>query len=64
MVRLIPTPEEVMDILKKTGAYRKGHFVYPSGKHSAHYFQMPLAFRYYDNARVLAVALSRLFRVE
>ena len=41
-----------------------GHFVYPTGKHSPHYFQMPLAFRYYDTARVLAVALSRTFRVE
>src|SRR6185295_7363119 len=32
--------------------------------HTAHYFQMPLAFRYYDTARVLAVALSRKFRVD
>jgi orotate phosphoribosyltransferase len=64
MVKLIPSPEEVMQILKRTGAYREGHFVYPSGKHTAHYFQMPLAFRYYDTARVLAVALSRKFRVQ
>jgi orotate phosphoribosyltransferase len=53
-----------MQILKRTGAYREGHFVYPSGKHTPHYFQMPLAFRYYDTARVLAVALSRKFRVD
>ncbi len=53
-----------MEILKRTGAYREGHFVYPSGKHTPHYFQMPLAFRYYDTARVLAVALSRKFRTE
>ncbi len=64
MVQLIPSQDEVMDILKRTGAYREGHFVYPSGKHTPHYFQMPLAFRYYDTARVLAVALSRLLRVE
>ena len=64
MVDLIPPPETVMDILTKTGAYRKGHFVYPNGKHASHYFQMPLAFRYYDNARVLSVGLSRMFRVE
>jgi len=63
-VQLIPSPEEVMKILKRTGAFREGHFVYPNGKHTAHYFQMPLAFRYYDTARVLAVALSRKFRVE
>jgi len=61
---LIPSQESVMQILKKTGAFREGHFVYPNGKHSPHYFQMPLAFRYYDTARVLAVALSRKFRIE
>jgi orotate phosphoribosyltransferase len=64
MIDLVPSPEKVMDILTKTGAYRKGHFVYPSGKHASHYFQMPLAFRYYDNARILSVGLSRLFRME
>src|SRR5687767_7981724 len=63
-VQLIPPPEVVMEALRKTGAFREGHFVYPNGKHTAHYFQMPLAFRLYDTARVLAVALSRKFRVE
>ena len=62
--RLIPEQSEVMDILKRTGAFREGHFVYPSGQHTPHYFQMPLAFRYYDTARVLAVALSRKFRTQ
>ena len=64
MIDLIPSPESVMQILEKTGAYRKGHFVYPSGKHASHYFQMPLAFRYYDNSRVLSVGLSRKFRMD
>ena len=64
MVDLIPPPEAVMDILTETNAYRKGHFVYPNGKHASHYFQMPLAFRYYDNARILSVGLSRMFRME
>src|SRR3954463_2411996 len=63
-VQLIPSAEEIMNILKRTGAFREGHFVYPNGKHTAHYFQMPLAFRYYDTARVLAVALSRQFRLD
>src|SRR4030081_1844934 len=63
-VQLIPSPEEIMQILKRTGAFREGHFVYQNGKHTAHYFQMPLAFRYYDTAKVLAVALSRKFRVD
>ncbi len=64
MVDLIPSSEAVMQILQETGAYRKGHFIYPNGKHASHYFQMPLAFRYYDNARVLSVGLSRMFRME
>ena len=64
MVELIPSQEALMQILTRTGAFREGHFVYPNGKHSPHYFQMPLAFRYYDTARVLAVALSRKFRLE
>lgn len=64
MVDLIPPPESVMKILTDTGAYQRGHFVYPNGKHASHYFQMPLAFRYYDNARILSVGLSRLFRME
>ena len=64
MVDLIPSPESVMKIMTDTGAYRKGHFIYPNGKHASHYFQMPLAFRYYDNARILSVGLSRMFRLE
>ncbi|QYO66635.1 phosphoribosyltransferase family protein [Leptolyngbya sp. 7M] len=64
MIDLIPSPEEVMKILQETGAYRRGHFIYPNGKHASHYFQMPLAFRYYDNARILSVGLSRHFRME
>lgn len=64
MVDLIPTADSVMNILQTTGAYRKGHFVYPNGKHASHYFQMPLAFRYYNTARELSVGLSRMFRME
>ncbi|MEO8042492.1 MAG: phosphoribosyltransferase [Acidobacteriota bacterium] len=63
-IDLVPSPESVMSILQNTSAYRKGHFIYPNGKHASHYFQMPLAFRYYDNARILSVGLSRLFRME
>jgi orotate phosphoribosyltransferase len=64
MVQLIPSADSVMQMLKRTGAFREGHFVYPNGKHAPSYFQMPLAFRYYDTARVLAVALSRKFRLD
>jgi orotate phosphoribosyltransferase len=64
MVNLIPSSESVMQILRETGAYRQGHFVFPNGNHASHYFQMPLAFRYYDNSRVLSVGLSRKFRMD
>lgn len=64
MVDLVPSSESVMGILQETGAYRRGHYIYPNGKHASHYFQMPLAFRYYDNARILSVGLSRLFRMQ
>jgi len=64
MIDLIPSAESVMKILENTGAYRQGHFVYPNGKHASCYFQMPLAFRFYDNSRVMSVGLSRMFRME
>ena len=64
MVDLVPSSESVMQILQSTGAFRQGHFVYPNGKHASCYFQMPLAFRFYDNSRVMSVGLSRMFRME
>lgn len=64
MFNLIPPPEAVMQILEKTGAYRFGHFVSRNGQHSSHYFKVPRAFHFSDNARVLAVGLSRKFRMD
>ncbi|HEX5731815.1 MAG TPA: phosphoribosyltransferase family protein [Blastocatellia bacterium] len=63
-VQLIPDTDQVCDLLRDTGAMREGHFEFPNGLHSGHYFQMPLAMRYHGNARVLNVALSRLLRRE
>lgn len=63
-VKLIPSQEEVRNLLRETGAYRQGHFEFPNGLHSNDYFQMPLAMRYHGNARLLNVALSRLLRME
>lgn len=63
-VQLIPSQDQVCDLLRETGAMRVGHFEFPNGLHSQHYFQMPLAMRYHGNARVLNVALSRLMRRE
>lgn len=61
-MELIPTQEEVIRLLEETGALRSGHFEYPSGLHSKDYVNVPLAMRYYQNARTLGVALSRKVR--
>ena len=61
-MHLLPTNEEVVGILRETGALREGHFEYPNGLHSNEYLQIPLAMRYYQHARTLSVGLSRLLR--
>src|SRR5213075_3483387 len=61
-MHLLPTQDEVVQILRDTGALRDGHFEYPSGLHSNEYLQVPLAMRYYQHARTLSVGLSRLLR--
>ena len=59
-MHLIPTQDEVVAVLRETGALRAGHFEYPTGLHSNEYLQVPLATRYYQYQRVLSVGLSRL----
>ena len=44
-MHLIPTQDEVVALLRETGALRDGHFEYPSGLHSNEYLQVPLAMR-------------------
>jgi orotate phosphoribosyltransferase len=61
-MHLLPTPEEVVRVLRETGALRDGHFEYTNGLHSNEYLQVPLAMRYYQHARTLSVGLSRLLR--
>jgi len=61
-MQLIPTEEEVIDLLKETGALRYGHFEYPNGLHSDMYLQPALAMRRYQSAKLLSVALSRKLR--
>jgi orotate phosphoribosyltransferase len=61
-LELIPTQEEVLKVLRDTGALRKGHFEYSSGLHSEEYLNPALALRYYQHARTLGVALSRKVR--
>jgi orotate phosphoribosyltransferase len=61
-MHIIPTQEEVVAILRETGALRDGHFEYPSGLHSNEYLQVPLAMRYFECQKTLSVGLSRLLR--
>lgn len=61
-MHLLPNQEDVVRVLRETGALRDGHFEYPSGMHSNEYLQVPLAMRYYQHARTLSVGLSRLLR--
>jgi len=61
-MHLMPTQDEVVELLRRTGALRDGHFEYPNGLHSNEYLQVALAMRYYQHAKVLSVGLSRLLR--
>jgi len=61
-MHLIPTQEEVVKVLRDTGALRDGHFEQPSGLHSNEYLQVPLAMRYSEHQRMLSVGLSRKLR--
>jgi len=63
-MHLVPTNEEVIGLLRETGALREGHFEYPNGMHSDEYLQVALAFRYYQHAKVLSVGLSRRLRAD
>ena len=61
-MHLIPTQDEVVAMLRESGALRDGHFAYPSGLHSNEYLQVPIALRHYQHQRILSVGLSRLLR--
>src|SRR6266478_3691664 len=61
-MHLIPTQEEVVDLFRRTGGLRKGHFEYPSGLHTAEYPQVALTMRHFETAKILSVGLSRLIR--
>ena len=63
-MHLIPTNEEVICLLRETGALRDGHFEYPNGMHTNEYLQVALAFRYFQNAKILSVGLSRRLRAD
>lgn len=59
---LIPKQDEVVELLRRTGALRDGHFEYRNGLHATEYLQVALLMRYYQHAKTLSVGLSRLVR--
>jgi orotate phosphoribosyltransferase len=61
-MHLLPTNQEVIGMLRETGALREGHFEYPDGMHADEYLQVALAFRYFQYAKILSVGLSRRLR--
>ncbi|HBY63130.1 MAG TPA: phosphoribosyltransferase [Solibacterales bacterium] len=61
-MHLVPTQEEVLKLLRDTGALREGNFEYPNGLHSKQYLQVALAMRWAQHAKTLSVGLSRLIR--
>ncbi|MEP7353945.1 MAG: phosphoribosyltransferase family protein [Acidobacteriota bacterium] len=66
-MELLPTPEEVIDLLRSTGGLRNGHFEYPAGPnlpgwHSSEALQVALTMRDFQAAKILSVALSRKLR--
>ena len=54
-MHLLPTQDEVVRVLRDTGALRDGNFEYTNGLHSNEYLQVPLAMRYFQHARMLSV---------
>src|ERR1700732_4007877 len=61
-MHLVPTQAEVMELLRRTGGLRKGHFEYSNGLHTDEYLQVALTMRHYQSAQILSVGLSRLIR--
>ncbi|HZU26863.1 MAG TPA: phosphoribosyltransferase family protein [Bryobacteraceae bacterium] len=61
---LLPSPEDVLALLRRTGALRDGHFAYTPEIHTDQHLETALAMRSWQNARLLSVALSRLVRGE
>ena len=61
-MHLVPTQDEVVELLRRTGGLREGHFEYTNGLHSNEYLQVALTMRYYEAAKILSVGLSRKLR--
>jgi orotate phosphoribosyltransferase len=63
-MHLVPTNDEVIQMLRETNAIREGHFEYSNGMHANEFVQVALAFRFYQDAKILSVGLSRKLRAD
>jgi orotate phosphoribosyltransferase len=61
-MELIPTQEEVLALLRRTGGLRSGYFEYPNGLRTMEYLQVALTLRDFHTSNILCVALSRKLR--
>lgn len=64
MTELIPTQQDVVAALRKSGAWRPGHFRLSTGIHTDHYLQVSLAMRDARLSKTLSVSLSRKLRTD
>jgi len=56
------TPDQYLDLFRKSNALLDGHFMLTSGKHSAQYMQCAQVLQYPDRAAILAEGLAASFR--
>jgi len=61
-MELVPTQDEVLALLRETGALQNGHFECLNGLHTDINLETALAMRYHRSAKTLSVGLSRKLR--
>jgi len=61
-MELVPTQDEVLALLRETGALQSGHFECLNGLHTDVNLETALAMRYHRHAKTLSVGLSRKLR--
>ena len=61
-MELVPTQNDVVSLLRRTGGLRNGHYEYPGGQNITEYLQVALTMRDYQAAKILSVGLSRRVR--
>lgn len=59
---LIPTQDEVIALLRRTGGLRSGYFEFPNGLRTNEYLQVALTMCDFQVSNILSVALSRKLR--